>query len=393
MKKILAVFLALIMFGGTVTLIWTKTDAEFDRRVAQINKGMNYIGKFRKSSYPKLLKRTMDKRTILMLGSSELPYYDEKSHPQALTKNGNSDFNIMLVGAAHVQCLAQAINVGALEPGIKNHKVVLNLSPQWFKKGGVVPGAFSSKFSPQIFHDFMENSKISKETKQAIINRCKVLVKDWPEGKKLIDRYDRQLNGRDNPVFNFIYSIRDKFDEMQLKVKYVRDFPPLKHLKRGRVIFGEIDFNRLLAISGQQGKEECTNNAFYINDKYFNKKLKPNFEKMKGFAAGRSYMPSPEYGDLDLFLRVCKELNLDVMMINVPVNGYWYDYVGFPKVERQKYYEKIRELAKEKNVELLDLTEHEYTPYFFKDGMHLGWKGWVFVNEGIYKFYKEDLPK
>ena len=114
-------------------------------------------------------------------------------------------------------------------------------------------------------------------------------------------------------------------------------------------------------------------------------------EELEGSASNGSFSESPEYGDLKLFLNVCDELELEVMLINVPVNGYWYDYTGFPKEEREKYYENIREIAKEYGVKLLDLSNHEYTPYFLKDIMHLGWKGWVYIDEGIYEFYKESL--
>lgn len=32
----------------------------------------------------------------------------------------------------------------------------------------------------------------------------------------------------------------------------------------------------------------------------------------------------------------------------------------------------------------------EYEDYFLKDVMHLGWKGWVYVDEAIDKYYKEN---
>ena len=102
-----------------------------------------------------------------------------------------------------------------------------------------------------------------------------------------------------------------------------------------------------------------------------------------------SYSNSKEYDDLKLFLSLCNELDLDVMLINIPVNGYWYDYTGFPKTEREQYYDNIWDIAYEYDENVLDLAVHEYTPYFLKDIMHLGWKGWVYVDEELYNFYKE----
>ena len=50
-----------------------------------------------------------------------------------------------------------------------------------------------------------------------------------------------------------------------------------------------------------------------------------------------------------------------------------------------------RAIAKEYNVELKDLSKDEYTKYFFEDNVHIGWKGWVKVNESIYEFKKENF--
>lgn len=74
------------------------------------------------------------------------------------------------------------------------------------------------------------------------------------------------------------------------------------------------------------------------------------------------------------------------MLVLMPVNGYWYDHIGFPRKERQQYYENIRALAKQYGAQLSDLGDDEYTKYFFLDKVHLGWKGWLAVNEDIYRF-------
>jgi D-alanine transfer protein len=90
-----------------------------------------------------------------------------------------------------------------------------------------------------------------------------------------------------------------------------------------------------------------------------------------------------------MFLNVCKDLEIDVMLISIPVNGMWYDYTGFSKEDREGYYEKIRVISKDYNVRLADFSDKEYEKYFLRDIMHIGWKGWVYVDEAIYNFYQE----
>ena len=99
---------------------------------------------------------------------------------------------------------------------------------------------------------------------------------------------------------------------------------------------------------------------------------------------------SPEYDDLRLFLQVAKELGIEIMLVSVPVNGYWYDYTGFPQEDRKQYYQNIRNIAEQNGVRLVDYSDREYEPYFLRDIMHLGWKGWAYLDEQIYQFYQAD---
>ena len=63
-------------------------------------------------------------------------------------------------------------------------------------------------------------------------------------------------------------------------------------------------------------------------------------------------------------------------------------FIYFSAERRQTYYENVRQIAAEyENVTLLDLTGYEYEPYFLCDTMHLGWKGWLAVDNAIAEFW------
>lgn len=102
-----------------------------------------------------------------------------------------------------------------------------------------------------------------------------------------------------------------------------------------------------------------------------------------------SYSDSKEYEDLELLLDLCRELDIEILLISMPVNGRWYDYTGFSKEKREDYYNKIREISKKYKVSLADFSDKEYELYFLKDIMHCGWKGWTYIDEEVYKFYKK----
>ena len=389
MKKIVSFLIACALFAITITVIADVINVEYKDVISRSGKILCYENNSVKSNCPEVLEEVLDDNTIVMLGSSELPYYDEKSHPEIITNHGNSDFNIMMIGVGNVQSLMHTINAGGLEPYMKNKKIVLNLSPQWFSEGGIAPDAFSSRFSPRMLDSFMSNPHLSDDLKKRVLVRCEELFVSYPEGQKQVDSYKKQTNGEfQNPIEALTRGLTNSFSTLQSK-KSIIDLD-LKSYEEEYIEFDKVDYYVLMSEAQKQGEEECTNNEFYIYDEYYDKYIKPNLQDLKDSMCNYSYSQSPEYNDLELFLDVCEELRLDVMLINVPVNGYWYDYAGFPKSEREEYYQKIRIIAENHGVQLLDLSEHEYTPYFLKDIMHLGWKGWVYIDEGIYRFYKEN---
>lgn len=74
------------------------------------------------------------------------------------------------------------------------------------------------------------------------------------------------------------------------------------------------------------------------------KRLEPHLSKKEGMNsdAYKGYQTGPEYDDLECFLKVCQQLEIEPLIVIVPVNGYYYDFTGFPKEARQNYYEKVR---------------------------------------------------
>ena len=151
----------------------------------------------------------------------------------------------------------------------------------------------------------------------------------------------------------------------------------------------EIDFKRLMERAAEAGAEACANNGFYIRDDYYDTYVRDVEDERKGSESESSYLESPEYGDLGIFLEVCRETGIEPLIVSIPVNGRWYDWTGFPKKDRQGYYEKVRRICREYGAELADFSDKEYEEYFLKDVMHLGWKGWVYVDEAVYEFWKE----
>jgi len=331
--------------------------------------------------------------SIPVFGSSELYARDDVSFPSVLFQNGNSDFNMILNGAGYKQSLYHAVNIAALEGLMPGRKAVLILSPQWFSLEGISSSMYSSRFSERLYARFIKNQKLSWELRASISQRTRTLLAEDPQQLARVERYDRvYLQHSLNPVDYLGQAVYDAFMDKKAEfelLRLIRD-QEISFTFDGKPVRAEtIDFASLMEKAAQAGEEACTNNNFGVYDFYYDEYISDKLEDYRdSYQEGNGYSASPEYEDLTLFLRVCRETGVEPLIISVPVNGRWYDWLGFPKEERETYYQNIRDICAAYNVQLADFSDREYELYFLKDIMHMGWKGWVNLDEAIYKYYQ-----
>lgn len=135
------------------------------------------------------------------------------------------------------------------------------------------------------------------------------------------------------------------------------------------------------------GKEACTNNNFYVNNHYYTTYIQLKLNMLKNTNCNVDLLKSKELGDFNIFLESCKELGIKPYIVFMPTNGFYYDYTGLTQDKRLALYNKLESISKTYGFEYLDMREKEYEPYFFNDVMHIGWKGWLYVNRKITEHY------
>ena len=197
------------------------------------------------------------------------------------------------------------------------------------------------------------------------------------------------VDNRLNPFRIIKYRIYDKFMDIKQKNAVVNDLRKSHFPQYDSFSMKDFAKDSLLKLAIAAGDKACTNNSYFIYDEYYDTYIRKRESNVKGRSAKDSYCVSKEYDDLNLFLKVCKEVKVEPLIISVPVNGRWYDWTGFPKNDREQYYQNIRDICKKNDVTLADFSDREYEPYFLKDIMHMGWKGWVYLDDAIYQFYKK----
>jgi D-alanine transfer protein len=328
---------------------------------------------------------------LIIQGSSEL----SSNLDQVITKTfpvEGFDKEITTYGRAYVQYLEHASILGSLGKEKENKNVVVLNSLQWFiDKQGISQNNFQSSFSPVQFYRYLNNEKISENNKIRYAKRVAELLEgsnQYSEEMKYAKLYckDDLVSDCIKVALKPYYSTKKNIVELKDKGSLYKELVKLPN--KNEIKMKEINWEEEYAKAEEEGKMLVTDNEFNINDAYYDQYFKDNIDQYKGFQKDVNLLDSREYEDYELYLDTCVDLGVRPYIILMPTNGLWYDYAGITKEERCVFYAKIQSMAEEKGFEVLNLQDEEYTPYFMFDSAHLGWKGWVRIDEEIYKKFK-----
>lgn len=385
MKKIAAFLTATIIFLATVFSVhflairsMNSSNDEFGRWI-NTKKDLSY----------QAIASNMNERTYLMMGSSEFHHGKNKNyHPTQIFRE--TDMDVMCIGAAKNQCLSHALTLAAVGPELKAKKVAILLSPSWFSKEGIDKTSFTARFSESCYMAMLENKNLSEELRQKLIDRTGEVLDTKMSVYENIQRGNRVKAKAEMSLKDYLSS---KLHKTVLNERELVSTGVLwaEHKNKTDNMKGkgtEPDW-RKLEEEAQESFLKKADNQFYIKDSLYVSKVLPMMKERKGEDVNRTYGDSPEYGDLELFLEVCREMNIEADLILLPVNGYWYDYTGFPKENREIIVDKVDTIAKKYGAQFCSLFGECYTPGFLEDIVHPAGKGWIRINEEVHRFFNE----
>lgn len=335
----------------------------------------------------------LQKKDIMMLGSSELGH-STKQHPTYYFNTNRSKNGVITIGRAYTQNLQDTTILGSFDPSIKDKKVVLLVSMQWFMdKEGVTSHHYQTRFSPTQFYAFLNNPDISKENKIKFANRASKLLIGSEEYKSeavyaklyssdtFVSKVEKVLLA---PYFEF------REDTVKLKEKgmlYERlvNLPDKKALAPGK----PIDWNKEMDQAIVDAKKRVGKNNLCIDKIYYKKNFGKNLDKVRGKYKDVNLVDSKEFDDYQLTLDVCNDLGIKPVIVLIPGMDKFYNVTGISKDERYEFYNKAGNLAKQHGFDVIDLRSKENEKYYLRDVMHLGTKGWVDVCEKLFKEFNQ----
>lgn len=345
-----------------------------------------------------LQEKALESPDILpVYGSSEFSAVSE-FHPSLLFEGKPTGFAPMLVGRGGTQDIIHALNMAALGDSLEGKKIAIILSAQWFTQEGILPAYFKQNFSPLHAYRMVFNSALSAERKNQLIKRLLEFPGAFEEETTLHELLKQHLQTSQTKTPNLRSMQLAAMGRVEMAALEAQD--ALKTINYSRLISEKsaainasitapplASWLELKEKAAAQGKKLTQNNSFGILDQYYSEHIHPKLSEQRNSAAQSEFYPSPEYEDLELLLNILQETKVQPLFIIVPVNGPWYDYTGFPIEERQAYYSRAEKLIKDKGFEVANFGDYEYDSYFLQDTMHLGWKGWVNVDEALDRFY------
>ena len=331
-----------------------------------------------------------------ILGSSELEKFDS-FHPSSYFTKYNHGFTPFLAGQPGTQSLTQFFYVNSVASELKNKKAVFIISPQWFVKQGLEPGAFTNFVSKGEIYSWIEKANPEDSTTQEMAKRL-LKMPDLTSDLTMKAALNSLSHGR--PVNPLVYAIASSSVQIWKRQDSLFSGFTTYDSEKGDKNLNLSNFtkslpndenpNDLQEIAYAQGEKAANNNQFNVNNQVWTKNLSKGYEKRQGQMSNVSYLQSPEYADFQQLLNEFAKNNMDVQFVIQPVNGAWYSYAGLSEQTLQAFATKITyQLRTQGFTNIVDLTDKYNELYYIGDTIHFGTRGWLTVDQNIEQFMKD----
>jgi poly-D-alanine transfer protein DltD len=322
-------------------------------------------------------------------------------------------FDIFGVGHAGTTDLLFLETFGALGSAVRNEKVIISDSPQWYyNRAGTTPQTYAGNFSPEIADAFVFGAPLSLPLREATARRMlaypatlngRVLLRqalaDLADGSPLhLARYFALLPaGR---IESFFQQMQDAYQT----VKFIRQHK--EYRPNAPAAPRKLDWSLLLTTGTAITRDTSTPDPFGFSadvssrlrtqaqyrsalQRYCSGQIADNGSTTPFAASWEDAMlHSVGWTDLRLELQALHELDAQPLVFTIPLPGLWYDEIGIPVKARDAYYRQYMRVTGEARVAALDMRANDEDRFFLHDtGAHFSPRGWLYANRAIDMFW------
>ena len=333
---------------------------------------------------------------LVLYGSSEL----QKEMPNNATDffaTYRTGFRVFPVGRAGATSLSLLQRVASVGEAIRGCKVAISLSPGWFFTETFDPKYYEGNFSELQAEKLIFSNDLSYALKRDIAHRML--------------QFPRTLEGRDFLASSLRLLASDRWLD---RTRFALLWPLGKleaataggqdHLEAALHILEEndklnkqIDQKEHPTPERMKWAEVLKRAARFANDAALQKMR--NEVARKHYARGsrdRTFIETlgkaREWTDVELMMRVLKELGAEPLFLSMPVEDMRLEVYGISPEARTTYLNRIETLAYNYGFHLIDFHEYEKDPAFVVDfADHLSGDGWLYYNKALDDFFHGHL--
>ena len=318
-------------------------------------------------------------------------------------------FAVFPVGRGGATCLMIQQKIAAVGAAARGKKVVIFLSPSWFLQPSVNGAEVGANLAMSQLSAWIFGHELSGPLKTAMARR----LRDFPASLKnqglIADAV--QCLAEPTPLnrlhFALLYplgrlqnELLERFDygvllwEMvfpqkrwRLNADYEEPPPPM--------LGSRIDWNRLIARAARDDQPEkagvASNRGVHTSDSAgHHDDAAPRLPGDHDADFITRLTASKEFADLELLIRVLKELKMNALFISQPIDGVHSDSRGVTPQARSAYYRRLEALLAAAGYPLRDFSEREEDRFFFHNVDHPSAKAWIFFDREIDAFHAND---
>jgi D-alanine transfer protein len=318
-----------------------------------------------------------------LYGSSELikpasgeAYLFFRQHP--------SGFVVSPVGRGGCTSLVLLEKIASAGGDAPHHKMAICVSPSWFFGIATRRTWYGGNFSARQACGLIFSRTISLDLKRDIARR----MLDYPQtlaGSSLLSFAVRRLCANTNTDLAFFHAA-EPFGWMINALAEAREdidlaWDVLGHRKGPSAPSqapASLNWPGILSSAAAQERSNPRDKNDLASPPIANSAL-----------ANYSLSRSREWSDLELLLRVSQELQLDTLLIAIPMDCRYLESLGLSPANMDAYTLRLRNLSQRYGVAIVDFADHENdNPYYFTDHHdHPGVRGWLFMDEALDHFF------
>jgi len=333
-------------------------------------------------------------------GSSELNLRNPR-HASALFRDYPTGFTVFPVGNFGSTTLVSLQALASVGADLRGKKVVLSLLPGPFLSEAVDPHAYGANFSPVQASELVFSTQLGFGLKQAVARRMLAFPATVAGDPLLRFALERLADGSPGSralyyaalplgkLHNLALRLRDHWDTLAFLRAQVGS-SPAEHRP------GDLEWDSLLTRAQETAQRKADGNPFGFEGTFWTVHA-PEIATQKGayppHAVERGLERSAEWADLDLLLRVVRELGGQPLIVGIPMNGGYYDYLGVDAETRRAYYDRLKHVAAAHAVPIVDFSDHDADKFFLVDtAFHLSDLGWTYYDRVLDGFFHGRLP-